>query len=66
MVISDCDYECLLELFHFIYSDEVNLNPDNVMQLMYLAKKYAEPPLANKYAAYLKEILNASNVRGTQ
>ena len=38
--ISDCEYESLLELFRFIYSDEANLSPDNVMQLMYLAKTY--------------------------
>ena len=36
--ISDCEYESLLELFRFIYSDEVKLNVDNVMQLLYLSK----------------------------
>ena len=39
VAICDCEYESLLELFRFIYSDEANLTPDNVMQLMYLAKK---------------------------
>ena len=29
--ISDCDYESLLELFRFIYSDEATLTPDNVI-----------------------------------
>ena len=37
--ISNCEYESLLEMFRFMYSDEVNLNPDNVMQVLYLAKK---------------------------
>ena len=60
--ISDCEYESLLELFRFIYSDEANLTPDNVMQLMYLAKKYMLPSLADKCSAYLQENLNASNV----
>ena len=60
--ISDCEYESLLELFRFIYSDEANFTPDNVMQLMYLAKKYMLPSLADKCAAYLKENLGASNV----
>ena len=32
--ISDCEYESLLELFRFIYSDKANLNADNVMQLL--------------------------------
>ena len=60
--ISDCEYESLLELFRFIYSDEANLTPDNVMQLMYLAKKYMLPSLADKCSAYLEENLNGSNV----
>ena len=60
--ISDCEYESLLELFRFIYSDEANLAPDNVMQLMYLAKKYMLPSLADKCSVYLQENLNASNV----
>jgi len=60
--ISDCEYESLLELFRFIYSDEANLNPDNVMQLMYLAKKYMLPSLAEKCSAYLQKNLDASNV----
>ena len=60
--ISDCEYESLLELFRFIYSDEANLTPDNVMQLMYLAKKYMLPSLADKCSAYLRENLDGSNV----
>ena len=60
--ISDCGYEGLLELFRFIYSDEANLTPDNVMQLMYLAKKYMLPSLADKCSAFLQENLDTSNV----
>ena len=60
--ISDCKFENLLELFRFIYSDEANLTPDNVMQLMYLAKKYMLPSLADKCSAYLQENVDASNV----
>ena len=60
--ISDCEYESLLELILFMYSDEVNLTPDNVMQLMYLAKKYMLPSLTDKCSDYLKENLDASNV----
>ena len=59
--ISDCEYESLLEVFRFIYSDEVNLNPDNVMQVLYLAKKYLLPALADKCTEYLRENLDASN-----
>ena len=60
--ISDCDYQSLLELFRFIYSDEVNLNADNVMQMLYLAKKYILPSLADKCTEFLRENLDESNV----
>jgi len=60
--ISDCDHKSLLELFRFVYSDEVNLNADNVMQVLYLAKKYMLPSLADKCTEFLRENLNASNV----
>ena len=59
--ISDCEYESLLEMFRFIYSDEANLKPDNVMQVMYLAKKYMLPALVDKCSAYLQINVNASN-----
>lgn len=60
--ISDCEYRSLLEVFRFIYSDEVNLNADNVMQVLYLAKKYMLPSLVDKCTEYLGENLDASNV----
>ena len=60
--ISDCEYESLLELFRFIYSGEANLHPDNVMQVMYLAKKYMLPSLADQCSAFLQKNLDASNV----
>ena len=60
--ISDCDHKSLLELFRFVYSDEVNLNADNVMQVLYLAKKYMLPSLADKCKTFLVENLDASNV----
>ncbi|XP_020619584.1 BTB/POZ domain-containing protein 6-like [Orbicella faveolata] len=60
--ISDCDHESLLELFRFMYSDKVILNGDNVMQVLYLAKKYMLPSLADKCTEFLRENLDASNV----
>ena len=60
--LPDCDYESLLELFRFLYSDEVNLSGSNVMQVLYLAKKYLVPSLADKCTKYLQENLEASNV----
>jgi len=60
--ISDCDHKSLLELFRFVYSDKAKLNADNVMQVLYLAKKYMLPSLADKCSEFLRENLDASNV----
>ena len=60
--LPDCDYESLLELFRFMYTDEANLSGSNVMLLLYLANKYMVPSLADKCTAYLRDNLKASNV----
>ena len=60
--LPDCEYESLLELFRFLYSDKVNLSGSNVMQVLYLANKYVVPSLAEKCAGYLRDNLKASNV----
>ena len=44
--LPDCEYEGLLELFRYMYSDELNLSGSNVMGVLYLAKKYMLPSLA--------------------
>ena len=60
--LPDCEYKGLLELFRFIYSDEVELTGSNVMQVFYLAKKYLVPSLAEKCTEFLRQNLDASNV----
>ena len=60
--LPDCEYESLLELFRFMYTDKANLTGSNVMQVMYLANKYMVPSLAEKCTRYLRENLKASNV----
>ena len=60
--LHDCDYESLLELFRFMYSDEANLSGSNVMQVLYLAKKYMVPSLADECTKYLRDNLDPSNV----
>ena len=60
--LPDCEYESLLELFRYLYTDEANLTGSNVMHVLYLAKKYMLPSLADKCGAYLQENLEASNV----
>ena len=59
--LPDCEYESLLELFRFMYSDEANLSGSNVMGVLYLAKKYFVPSLADKCTDYLQDKLDASN-----
>ena len=60
--LPDCDYKSLLELFCFLYSDEVNLSGSYVMQVLYLAKKYLVPSLADKCTEHIREHLDPSNV----
>lgn len=60
--LPDCDYDSLLEFFRFIYSDKVNLNGSNVMQVLYLSKKYMVPSLADECTEFLKSQLCPSNV----
>ena len=60
--LPDCEYESLLELFRYMYSDEVNLNGNNVMGVLYLAKKYMVPSLADKCIKYLHDNTDPSNV----
>ena len=60
--LADCEYEGVLELFRFIYSDEVKLTGSNVMHVLYLAKKYLVPSLAERCAEFLRKNLDASNV----
>ena len=60
--LPDCDYESLLELFRYLYSDEVNLSGSSVLGVLYLAKKYMVPSLAEKCKDYLEDKLDPSNV----
>ena len=60
--VPDCDYESLLELFRYLYSDEVNLSGSSVLGVLYLAKKYMVPSLADKCKDYLQDKLDPSNV----
>jgi len=60
--LPDCEYDSLLELFRYMYSDEVILSGSNVMGVLYLAKKYMVPSLADKCTKYLQDNLGATNV----
>ena len=60
--LPDCEYESVLEFFRFLYSDEVQLTGSNVMRVLYLAKKYLVPSLADKCSEFLRDNLGPSNV----
>ena len=60
--LPDCEYDSLLELFRYMYSDEVNLSESNVMGVLYLAKKYMVPSLTDEGTQYLQDHLDPSNV----
>ena len=62
--LPDCEYDSLLELFRYMYSDEVIFSGSNVIGVLYLAKKYMVPSLADKCAEYLQDNLDPSNVFG--
>ena len=59
--LPDREYESLLELFRFIYSDEVKLTGSNVMHVLYLARTYLVPSLVEKCGEFLRKNLDASN-----
>ena len=60
--VLDCEFETLLEFVRFLYSDEVTLSGSNVLQVLYLAKKYMVPALADKCREFLEDNLYPSNV----
>ena len=60
--VLDCEFETLLEFVRFLYSDEVTLSRSNVLQVLYLAKKYMVPSLADKCREFLEESLYPSDV----
>jgi len=37
--LPDCEYEGVLGMLRYLYSEKVELNESNVMQVLYVAKK---------------------------
>ena len=59
--LPDCDSQSLLDFLRYLYSDEIEIIPANVLGVMYLAKKYMVPCLVDKCATFLAECLDDSN-----
>ena len=60
--VSEYDYESILELFRFIYCDDVNLTRSNVLNVLYLANEHSVPSLAEKCDEFLRKNLDPTNV----
>ena len=60
--LSDTNEDILEEFLRFLYTDECNLTTDNAMFVLYLAKKYIVPSLAEKCTEFLEANLAAENV----
>ena len=60
--LPDCEYQSLLELFCFVYTDQVCLTGRTIMHMLYLAEKYMIPNLLVKCIEYILKILEHSNV----
>ena len=60
--LPDCDLEGFHEFLRFIYYDEVKLTGDRVIQVLYLAKKYMIPSLADRCRSFLEKNIKAENV----
>ncbi|KAL9958704.1 hypothetical protein ACROYT_G035754, partial [Oculina patagonica] len=60
--LPDCEYDGVLEMLRYMYSGKAKLNENNVMQVLYVAKKYILPSLADECIEVLERNLNTGNV----
>ncbi|XP_071800936.1 BTB/POZ domain-containing protein 6-B-like [Asterias amurensis] len=59
--IPDVEPQAFLTLLKYLYCDEVDLTPDNVLTTLYAAKKYIVPHLAQACVSFLERSLSARN-----
>ena len=59
--LPDVEPASFLALLRFLYSDEVQIDPETVMTTLYTAKKYAVPALEKHCVDFLKRHLCADN-----
>ena len=60
--LNDTNDDSLEEFLRFLYTDECNLTADNAVFVLYLAKKYIVPSLAEKCVEFLETHLATENV----
>ncbi len=59
--VPDVDPDAFLTMLKYLYCDEIDLTPDNVLATLYAAKKYLVPALANACVKFLESSLTAKN-----
>ena len=60
--LPDCEYDGVLEMLRYMYSEEVKINESNVMQVLYVSKKYILPSLADECIEFLRKNVAPTNV----
>ncbi|XP_050672013.1 BTB/POZ domain-containing protein 6-B isoform X2 [Leptidea sinapis] len=60
--VPDVDPSAFLTLLKYLYCDEIQLEADNVLSTLYVAKKYFVPHVARACVNYLETSLTAKNV----
>ena len=60
--IKDCEPDSFAEFLRYVYCDQANLNPSNVLGILYLAKKYIIPFLVKECVNYLMENVTVNNL----
>lgn len=60
--IPDVEPSAFKALLKFLYTDEISVESDNVMSMLYTAKKYAIPALEQECVEYLKDNITTDNV----
>ena len=60
--LPDCEYGGMLEMLRYMYSGAAELNENNVMQVLYVAKKYIVTSLADECVRFLQSELDPENV----
>eukprot|EP00096_Caligus_rogercresseyi_P006264 TRINITY_DN2258_c0_g1_i1.p1 TRINITY_DN2258_c0_g1~~TRINITY_DN2258_c0_g1_i1.p1 ORF type:complete len:394 (+),score=124.08 TRINITY_DN2258_c0_g1_i1:856-2037(+) len=59
--IPDVEPSAFLVMLKYLYCDEIDLEPDNVLPTLYTSKKYIVPHLAKECVAFLETSLTAEN-----
>jgi len=60
--LPDCDYEGVMEMLRYMYSEKVELSESNVIQVLYVAKKYLVNSVVDKCVRLLRKKLDPANV----